>query len=125
MIFSLSHTTRFYPKLPYRAIAENIMGSSYELSLVFVGDIKSLSLNKMYRKKTYIPNVLCFPLTKKSGEIFINPTQAKREAPSHRMNVHNYIGYLFIHSLLHLKGYQHGDRMKKAEARYSKLYGLM
>lgn len=101
------------------------MGSSYELSLVFIGDKRSEALNRKYRKKTYIPNVLSFPLTKTSGEIYINPTQARREAHLRNMSPSKYIGYLFIHGLLHLKGYQHGGRMNEAEARYSKRYGLL
>ncbi len=104
---------------------EDILGKDYSLSLVFIGDKKSRSLNYAYRGKTYVPNVLSFPLDKTTGEIFINPAQAKREAASHEMTLQGFIGFLFIHGLLHLEGHHHGDTMEGVEARYKKRYGLM
>lgn len=124
MSFSLSHTARSFPTLPYKKIAEDIVGKDYALSLVFVGDTRSRALNYAYRKKTYIPNVLSFPLSKTEGEMFINPREARRQAPRFEMSTTKFIGYLFIHGLLHLKGYAHGDTMEGAESRYMKRYHL-
>jgi len=126
MSFSLSHTTRTKPPaLPFEEMKNDILGKQYELSLVFVGDIKSQRLNQTYREKSYIPNVLSFPLDDTTGEIFINPRQAKREAKKHDMSLVGFIGFLFIHGLLHLKGHAHGDTMENAEIRYKKKYQLL
>jgi len=124
MSFTLSHTTRTYPTLPYEIMKNDLLGGAYELSLVFVGNTQSQRLNQTYRNKSYIPNVLSFPLDDTHGEIFINPTQALRESRAHDMSPSGFVGFLFIHGLLHLKGYQHGDTMESAESRYKKKYHL-
>lgn len=122
--FSISHTAHNYPKLPYRDIKNDILGSSYSLSLVFLGEKRALDLNKRNRKKHYVPNVLSFPLDRTHGEIYITPLVAKREAKKVSMTYRGYVGFLFIHGLLHLKGYRHGDTMEKAEKRFISQYKL-
>lgn len=122
--FSLSHTTKTYPRLPYKDMKEDVLGARYELSVVFVGRDRAQRLNKEHRGKSYIPNVLSFPIGKNTGEIYIAPEVAKREAKSFGMTVRGYIGYLFIHGLLHLKGYDHGATMDKAEERFISKYAL-
>ena len=124
MSISISKTVRGYPKLPYQEMQEDILGKRYELSLVFVGEKRALTLNQKYRKKSYIPNVLSFPLDTMHGEIYIAPQVAKREAAHREMSVRGYVGFLFIHGLLHLKGHAHGATMEKAEKRYLAKYGL-
>jgi len=123
-MLTISHTARSYPKLPYEKMVSDILGPSYQLSLVFVGEARALSLNKTYRKKTYVPNVLSFPLEKERGEIFITPVRAKKEAKDFNLSPQGYIGYLFIHGLLHLKGHHHGATMERAEKRYIAKYKL-
>lgn len=124
MSFHINHSTRTVPSLPFQKIKEDILGARYDLSLVFVGDVRSRRLNKTYRNKTYIPNVLSFPLDATTGEIFINTTQARREAKKFSMSDTGFVGFLFIHGLLHLKGYAHGATMEKAESRYKIKYTL-
>ncbi|MCD5382386.1 MAG: rRNA maturation RNase YbeY [Candidatus Pacebacteria bacterium] len=123
-MFGISTTVKTYPKLPYEQMKQDILGARYELSLVFVGSVRAQKLNKEYRKKTYIPNVLSFPLDERTGEIYIAPSVAAKEAKKFNMTPRVYIGYLFIHGLLHLKGYDHGDTMEKAEQRYLKKFKL-
>lgn len=100
------------------------MGKKYTVSLTFVGATLAQKLNQTYRKKTYVPNVLSFPLTEDTGEIFITPQVAKKEAQKFEMTVDGYIGFLYIHALLHLKGLDHGDTMEKAEKKYCSKYNL-
>ena len=122
--FSLSKTKTPVAKLPYEKIKNDILGTEYVVSLVFVGAKRAQTLNKSYRKKTYIPNVLAFPIDKTCGEIFICTQNLKNEAPDFGMSVRTYTGFLFIHALLHLKGIQHGDTMDRLEKRYCHRYGL-
>lgn len=124
-MFSINSTIATYPKHNYAAIKEAILGKRYELSLVFIGKIRAATLNKTYRGKTYVPNVLSFPLTETAGEIFICPQVAKREAASHHLTPHNYSAYLFIHGCLHLKGMQHSDAMETAEQKHLKKFNLL
>ncbi len=123
--FSISHTTRKpFPQHPYETIKNDILGKSYTLSLNFIGTTTAQKLNQQYRKKDYIPNVLSFPLTATDGEIFICPVIAQRQAQKFDMTVQGYIGFLFIHGCLHLKGHLHGATMDTAERRYCKKYQL-
>lgn len=122
--FTLTATTKSYPKLPYEKIKDDILGKKYVLSLAFVGTTRAQKLNVEHRNKTYIPNVLSFPLQENTGEVFIAPVVAKTEAKKFDMTVNGYIGFLFIHALLHLKGLDHGDTMDKAEKKYCLKYGL-
>jgi len=124
MSLTISKTTRTYPKLPYTQMQKDILGNRYDLSLVFVGCTRAKALNRKYRNKTYTPNVLSFPLTDTTGEIYITPEIATREAKKRNMTKSGYVGFLFIHGLLHLKGYQHGATMEKAEKRYISKYAL-
>jgi probable rRNA maturation factor len=122
--FSIASTVRSYPRLPYEKIKDDILGKKYGLSLVFVGAARAKKLNETHRRKTYVPNVLSFPVEKNIGELFITPDVAKREASAFGMTYNGYVGYLFIHGLLHLKGLDHGPRMDAAEKRYISKYKL-
>jgi len=124
MSFTIAHTTHTYPRIDYKKIKNDVMGQAYDLSLVFVGDKKSRALNKHYRNKTYIPNVLAFPLTEGSGEVYINPHQVEKEAQKRARSEKSCAALLFIHGLLHLKGCRHGAKMDKAETRYMKRHGF-
>ena len=93
------------------------MGKAYDLSIVVVGDKRSQTLNATYRKKTYVPNVLSFPLDEKHGEIFLNLKQAKREHKARGESYEYFVALLVVHAMLHLKGMRHGSTMEKQEAR--------
>jgi len=124
MSLEISNTTKQNPlskKEDFVILKKKIIGEKYFVSLVFVGKKKATSLNKIYRNKTYSPNVLSFPIDEESGEIFINLDQTKKEHNDFEMSEKNYIKYLFIHGLLHLKGLDHGPEMDKLEERYLKL----
>ncbi len=119
--FDVKNTTKGKaPALPFERIKNAILGKSYDLSLVFVGNAISKKLNYAYRQKNKPTNILSFGLSKNEGEIFINLGLAKREAPQHNLQFEPFIKYLFIHGLLHLKGFEHGKTMEKLENRYLK-----
>lgn len=124
MSLAITSTLKQYPQHPYEAIADGILGKRYDLSLVFIGTTRATTLNKIHRKKTYSPNVLSFPLDEKTGEIFICPLVANSEAANYGLSTEGYIGFLFIHGCLHLKGVDHGDYMDKEEKRWVKKFGL-
>lgn len=116
--FSISRTTKDrIPRLAFFDMKRAVLGDAYRLSLVFVGDKRSQSLNRTYRKKSYIPNVLSFPLDRKNGEIFLNLRQAKREHAARGESYEFFVALLVIHGMFHLKGMRHGSTMEKQEAR--------
>ena len=83
----------------FKKITDKALGKKYELSLVICGD-----------KLTDKHNVLSYPLSKDSGEIFLNPKRAK---PFTLLE-------LFIHACAHLKGLDHSPAMEKFESRIHK-----
>lgn len=107
--------------VPFTYLKNIVLGKDFKLSLVFVDNIFSRKLNKVYRKKNKPANILSFPLSKKSpdcagsGEIFIDLVTAKREMKMFQMSFPDFVTFLFIHGLLHLKGMKHGDTMEKKE----------
>lgn len=104
---------------------ESVLGKKYELSLVFVGNSISKRLNSSLRGKDKPTNILSFPLSKESGEIFIDLPLSTRQAKKTGLKLEIWIGKLFIHGLLHLKGMDHGDTMDKAEIKFFKKFNLV
>ena len=110
------------PRLPFTDMKNTVLGAKYDLSLVFLSPKKMQALNKERRGKNKPTNILSFPLSKTAGEIFISLAVAKKEAPSFDRKFENYLGFLFIHGLTHLKGFDHGSKMESIEQRYRKKF---
>lgn len=103
--------TRFkLPRVGWRKVKNKILGAGYDLSLVFLGDKKIAEINKKYRAKNKPTNVLAFALDKKLGEVFIDLPLAFREARSAGQTQKQYLTFLYIHALLHLKGFKHDTK---------------
>jgi rRNA maturation RNase YbeY len=107
-------TRRPVPRFAYTSIVAEVL-PDWKISLVFVGPKKAQELNIQLRKKSYIPNVLSYALGEKSGEIFICLAEAEKQAPAHTMHMRIFVLYLFIHAVLHLKGWAHGGTMERCE----------
>ena len=115
-MFSIANLTRQpLPRLPFADLAATVLGPTYNLSLVFIGDTRARRLNRVYRQKETPANVLSFSLAKTHDQIFINLARARREHEKFGLPPAAHVGYLFIHGALHLKGYAHGSTMEKKE----------
>jgi probable rRNA maturation factor len=112
------------PRIPFDELARHVLGSHYQLSLVICGDALARRINTAYRKKTYAPNVLSFPLERGEGEIFLNIRKAEREARSYATTLRARLSLLYVHGLYHLKGLDHGDHMERLEQAALKKFGL-
>lgn len=124
-MLSISNTTKHPFSLSEKTlnqIKDDILDTSYDVSIVVVGDKKARSLNQEYRGKDYVPNVLSFPIDETMGEIFINPKTAVLEASKFNLSSTDYLYYLIVHSMLHLKGFDHSDEMSAKESLYMKKY---
>ena len=108
----------------WKKIKEEVLGKDYDLSVVEADDALMKKLNARYRKKAKTTDVLSFPLSKTEGEIFINLPLAKKEANEAGVEEKDYADYLFVHSLLHLKGYVHGEKMRKEEEKLIKKFKI-
>ncbi len=119
---SIKNLTRHdVTSLPFKKIARDI-ALGWEISLVFVGPKKARELNKKLRNKEYIPNVLSYTVGKKSGEIFICPSEAKKQAANFNLTPSTFTLLLFIHGVLHIQGWDHGVKMEQCEKKILKRY---
>lgn len=105
-----------------QSIKNKILSENYNLSLNFVSPLKALDLNKKYRNKDYIPNILSFPLSKSEGEIFICLSIVRKEANKFNLSYKNFLSLILIHGCLHLKGLDHGEKMDRLEQKYLDLF---
>lgn len=127
--FAITTTVKGVPSFPYETMKNDVLGKRYNLALTFVGPTRAQKLNATYRKKTYTPNVLSFPLDDTTGEIVICPDIARREASEYNHTKNGHIAFLYIHGLLHLKGHDHhtdieADVMERLERKYVKKYDI-
>ena len=100
-------------------INENFEGS-VEISVRFVDDEEIHRLNLSYRNKDTSTDVLSFPMgengeydvnldtgAKILGDIVISLEHAVRQADMYGHSLQREIGFLTVHSMLHLLGYDH------------------
>ena len=60
-------------------------------------------------------DILSFPLNENAGEIFLCLSEAEKEAVKFKRPNDNFIAFLFIHGLMHLKGFDHSSTMESNE----------
>ena len=100
-------------------VLENFEGSA-EVSVTFVDDEEIRRLNKQYRNIDRSTDVLSFPLgengvydinmdtgAKLLGDIVISVPHAIDQAERYGHSLQREIGFLTVHSMLHLLGYDH------------------
>lgn len=112
------------PGLPFSAMKEAALGKAYKLSVVIATREEIRALNRTYRNKDAPTDILSFPLSKTEGEIFLNFVEARKESKKFGRSFPNFIAFLFIHGLVHLKGFAHGSRMEALEAKFRKRFGI-
>ena len=91
-----------------------------EISVTFVDNNRIHELNKEYRNKDSATDVLSFPLGENGeydknldtgalllGDIVINVSRAVEQAEMYNHSLQREIGFLTVHSMLHLLGYDH------------------
>lgn len=119
------------PSLPFDLMKMAVLGQKYELSLAFVESKEIKFLNKIYRGINKPTDILSFPLAKNQGEILICLTETKKmmkefnlPAQAGRSPYENFLAFLFLHGLIHLKGYDHGAEMEKIEIKFRKKFKI-
>jgi probable rRNA maturation factor len=123
--FSITNKTRgTLPRVPFAKIKNVVLGEKFELSVALVTPSEAREITKRTKHKDKASNVLSFPLSKTSGEIILCPATARREAKAWGATYEDFLAYLFIHGLFHLKGMDHGATMESAERRALKRFKI-
>ena len=112
------------PRLSFALMKEKVLGKDYDLSLVFIDEKEIHELTKTHRNVDSATDILSFPLDEKSGEIFICLSKTKVMAKEFDRKYKNFLAFLFIHGLVHLLGYDHGDKMEEEEKKYRKIFNI-
>ena len=104
-----------------------------EIGVTVVDDNTILELNREYREKDSVTDVLSFPqfeghddlladlkndeASTLIGDVVICYEQAERQAAEYGTGMTREILYLFVHSVMHLFGYDHMEEDEKAVMR--------
>ncbi len=87
-----------------------------EVSIAFVGDKTIRRLNKIYRKKDKITDILSFVGEDDFlGEIIIDYAQIKRQAKKFNNTIKQELVFILVHGLLHLIGYNDDTEKGRVE----------
>ena len=124
---SISSTVKSAPRIDgalFERMKDKVLGKSYDLSLVFVGKIRAQKLNKEHRQKNYATDILSFEIDENMGEIVIHPPAALKKAAEFGRTFENYLKFLFIHGLFHLKGFDHSSRMESEEQKIRRIFKI-
>jgi probable rRNA maturation factor len=127
---------RRVPKAPLAAFVRRVaqkapQTTATEVSVVLAGDTTVRRLNRDFRGKDRITDVLSFPAgdlelpdgTRPLGEIVISVPQAARQAAARLHSLSRELRLLVIHGYLHLLGYDHevdDGRMMRLQARIAR-----
>jgi len=104
-------------------VIELAPGKSFEVSVVIVNNNEIRELNLLHRNMDKPTDVLSFPMIEDFddedenilGDIVISMDQAKIQAENYGHLLEREIGFLTVHSMLHLFGYDHETPQDEAE----------
>lgn len=91
-----------------------------EISLVFLQEIDAKNLNWNYRQKDYATDILAFPTDdpESFGELVMCPLVLKKQAKANKHSEEHEMGYMVLHGILHLLGYDHEADEASAHAMF-------
>jgi|SRR6056300_1626747 probable rRNA maturation factor len=113
--------------------ASNILKleKTHMVHIELLEDEEIIALNKEFRGKDYLPDVLSFDYRQEkmfdheiSGEIFISLNKAKEQAKEKELPLNYEILFLTTHGLLHTLGFDHNNDEEENEMK-DKEYKIM
>ncbi|MCR4856315.1 MAG: rRNA maturation RNase YbeY [Erysipelotrichaceae bacterium] len=114
----------YYPLLEeyyFRTLRVLDLQDDYDLSMILCGPITIRRINRDYRGKDAVTDVISFALLDSEdeveyedkvelGDIFINRNRVFSQAEEYGHSVKREFIFLFVHGLLHLLGYDHMEK---------------
>ncbi|MGM0471618.1 MAG: rRNA maturation RNase YbeY [Bacillota bacterium] len=89
-----------------------------EVSIALVDNQRIRELNNQYRQLDEPTDVLSFPLGGEMlGDIIISLERACSQAKDYNHSITREVGFLTVHGMYHLLGYDHKNQTDKAEMR--------
>lgn len=102
----------------YDQLIETVLAKAYDMThtdkdriinIILVSNETIKALNKTYRDKATVTDVLTFPadLDDELGDVFIALDKAKQQANDYGHSITRELAFLTIHGFLHALGYDH------------------
>lgn len=91
-----------------------------ELSVVFLDSKEAKKTNKQFRGKDYATDVLSFESLSPDhfGDLVLCPQVLQKQAQEHGLKYQEELGYMLLHGILHLLGYDHETSPQEAEVMF-------
>lgn len=108
-------------KLIYKNLKkQKILKVEKDLVIAFVSAEKMRKLNNQFRGKNKPTDILSFePIEESSlGELVLCLPVLKKQSKEHDLSLNHEIGYMLIHGVLHLLGYDHETSKKDAKVMF-------
>lgn len=88
-----------------------------ELVVVFVTSGEIRRLNRLYRRKDYSTDILSFQPAEDSsvGELVLCLPIIRKQSRRTGLSERGELGYMIVHGVLHLLGFEHAKRKSEAE----------
>lgn len=112
------------PSVAFGAIKDAALGKRYRMNVIVASATRMKELNTIYRGKARPTDILSFPVSHDEGEIYICPSEARKEAKKFGRSFENFLSFLFIHGCVHLKGMDHSATMEREEEKLRKRFGI-
>ncbi|MBI4217368.1 MAG: rRNA maturation RNase YbeY [Parcubacteria group bacterium] len=122
-------TKETVPRTLLKRVAQSVLRKERRkagLSIVLLEKKRMLQLNRIYRKKNKVANVLSFPLSDARGksipelglgEVILCPAEIRKDAEKYGISYTKALAWMLIHGILHVLGHTHRQMIKK-ETRY-------
>lgn len=94
--------------------------TSRDIVVVFVSDREMKTLNHGYRGKNAVTDILSFNSLEEGvlGELVLAPSVVRRQAKEHGLSFQHELGYMLLHGVLHLLGYDHEESQRAAKVMF-------
>lgn len=105
----VSETARALSREKLAATSRKKLRAAREISLVFVSRAEIRRLNRQFRSKDKATDVLSFAPSEDGslGELVLCLEVIRRQATEHGLSLNEELGYMVLHGILHLLGYDH------------------
>lgn len=116
--FILQWLNQIVSELKKKKVMQN---SQQELTIVFLAKGPAKKMNSEFRKRDYATDVLSFEGGQPGvlGELVICPDVVKKQALEHGLSFREELGYMLLHGVLHLLGFDHEKSQKEAQVMFN------
>jgi rRNA maturation RNase YbeY len=120
---TVTYSTKKVPPLDGAFLShakDTILKKKYELSITCVGLKTMQEINTKHRQLNKPTDILSFPIDTSIGEIYLCFDMIEKKAKLFNISTKEYTEYVLVHGMIHLLGYDHGEKMDALEKKYTK-----